>query len=263
MKTINFIIPLLFVGFIFMKAQVGIGVALPNTNARLEVTSTNKGVLLPRLALVSTNSASPLSAHVAGMTVYNTATNTSVPANPVYPGEYYNDGTQWLRKSSWNDARMITGGSITDPIALITADAAAETASNTTLSTVSFTLDRPSTVEFSANISTKYTASGSNTTPLSDGAIKLCTVNFQFTTAPTGVSTTAFFGDHSTAYTNSLSAAGTATGDVYLNPYSVANLPAGNYVLIVRGTVLSGTAFRIGFGGGTRDMIQIKATPLL
>lgn len=262
MKTINLIIPLFFAGFSFLSAQVGIGISLPNANSILDVTSTNKGILLPRLALVSTNNASPLSAHVAGMTVYNTATNISVPASPVYPGEYYNDGTQWLRKSAWNDARMITGGGITDPIALITADAVAETASTTTLSTVSFSLDRPSTVEFSANISTKYTASGSNTTPLSDGAIKLCTVNFQFTTAPAGVSTTAFFGDHSSSYTNSLSAAGTATGDVYLNPYSVANLPAGNYVLIVRGSVLSGTAFRIGFGGGTRDMIQIKATPL-
>ncbi|NML71764.1 hypothetical protein HHL23_18460 [Chryseobacterium sp. RP-3-3] len=262
MKTMNIIIPLLLVGFSFTEAQVGIGINSPNANAEVDVTSTNKGLLLPRLALVSTNSSSPLSAHVAGMTVYNTATNTSVPANPVYPGEYYNDGTQWLRKSTWNDARMITGGSISDPIALITTDVVAETASNITLSTVSFTLDRPSTVEFSANISTKYTASGSNTTPLSDGAIKLCTVNFQFTTAPAGVSTTAFFGDHSTSYTNSLSAAGTATGDVYLNPYSVVALPVGSYVLIVRGTVLSGTAFRIGFGGGTHDMIQVIATPL-
>ncbi|WP_223606016.1 hypothetical protein [Chryseobacterium sp. OSA05B] len=260
MKTMNCIIPFLLAGFSVAKAQVGIGIASPNTNARLEVSSTNKGVLLPRLSLVATNSASPLSAHIAGMTVYNTATNTSVPANPVYPGEYYNDGTQWLRKSTWNDARMITGGSISDPISLITADVVAETASNTTLSTVSFTLDRPSTVEFSANVSTKYTASGSNTTPLSDGAIKLCTVNFQFTTAPAGVSTTAFFGDHSTSYTNALSAA--VPGDVYLNPYSVVTLPVGSYVLIVRGTVLSGTAFRIGFGGGFRDMIQVRATPL-
>ncbi|RXM38953.1 hypothetical protein BOQ62_14825 [Chryseobacterium sp. CH21] len=262
MKTVNFIVPFLFVGFSIIRAQIGIGTASPNANAMLDVTTTNKGVLFPRVALVSTNSASPLSAHVAGMTVYNTVTNTSVASNPVYPGLYYNDGTQWLRKSTWNDVRSITGGSINDPISLITADVAAQTSLSTVLSTISFTLDRPSTVEFSANVSTRYTASGSNTTPLSDGAVKLCTVNFQFTTAPSGVSTTAFFGDHSTSYTNSLSAAGTVTGDVYVNPYGVVTLPVGSYVLNLRGSVLSGTAFRIGYGGGTRDMINIKATPL-
>ncbi|KAB1232339.1 hypothetical protein [Chryseobacterium viscerum] len=262
MKTVNFMVPFLLAGFSMIKAQIGIGTPSPNANAMLDVTSTNKGVLLPRIALVSTNSASPLSANVAGMTVYNTATNTSVASNPVYPGQYYNDGTQWVRKSTWNDARVITGGSISDPILLITADVAAETASNTVLSTISFVLDRPSTVEFSANVSTRYTASGSNTTPLSDGAVKLCTINFQFTTAPAGVSTTAFFGDHSSSYTNSFSAAGTATGDVYLNPYGVVTLPVGSYVLNLRGSALSGTAFRIGYGGGTHDMIQIKATPL-
>ncbi|PQA89987.1 hypothetical protein B0A69_21440 [Chryseobacterium shigense] len=262
MKKLNCVVPFLLAGFSLVTAQVGIGISSPNTNAEVDVTSTSKGLLLPRIALVSTNSASPLSAHVAGMTVYNTATNTSVAANPVYPGEYYNDGTQWLRKSTWNDTRMITGGGITDAISLTTADVVAETASTTILSTISFTLDRPSTVEFSADVSTRYTASGSNTTPLSDGAVKLCTLNFQFTTAPSGVSTTAFFGDHSTSYTTALSSAGTATGDVYLNPYGVITLPVGSYVLNLRGTTLSGTAFRIGYGGGTHDMIQIRATPL-
>ncbi len=262
MKKKNCVVGFLLVGFSLVTAQVGIGISSPNTNAALDITSTNKGLLLPRIALVSTNSASPLSAHVAGMTVYNTATNTSVAASPVYPGEYYNDGTQWLRKSTWNDARMITGGGINDAISLTTADVVAETASTTILSTISFTLDRPSTVEFSADVSTRYTASGSNTTPLSDGAVKLCTLNFQFTTAPAGVSTTAFFGDHSASYTTALSAAATATGDVYLNPYGVVTLPVGSYVLNLRGTALSGTAFRIGYGGGTHDIIQIRATPL-
>ncbi|WP_053082679.1 hypothetical protein [Chryseobacterium angstadtii] len=262
MKNTNFITPFLFAGFLFVEAQVGIGITSPDVNAGLDVTSSNKGVLLPRVALISTNNASPLSAHVAGMSVYNTATNTTVAASPVYPGEYYNDGTQWLRKSTWNDVRMVTGGGITDAISLTTADVVAQTASTTILSTISFTLDRPSTVEFNANVSTRYTASGSNTTPISDGAVKLCTANFQFTTAPTDVSTTAFFGDHSTSYTNSLSSASTSTGDIYLSPFAIVTLPAGSYVLNLRGIVLSGTAFRIGFGGGTRDLIQIRATPL-
>src|SRR5690606_4635868 len=59
-------------------------------NAMLDVEATNKGMLLPRLALQQTTNAAPLSAHGEGMTVYNTAT-----ANEVVPGFYYNDGTKW------------------------------------------------------------------------------------------------------------------------------------------------------------------------
>ena len=74
------------------SAQVKIGGTdgTPNANAMLDVEATNKGMLLPRLALEETTEAAPLSAHVAGMTVYNTAT-----ANDVVPGFYYNDGTKW------------------------------------------------------------------------------------------------------------------------------------------------------------------------
>src|SRR5690606_38623309 len=63
-----------------------------DANAMLEIEATDKGVLLPRVELESTTSASPLSAHVEGMTVYNTAT-----AGNVTPGQYYNDGTKWNR----------------------------------------------------------------------------------------------------------------------------------------------------------------------
>lgn len=74
---------------------VGIGTAAPNTNAALDISSTTKGVKLPSLALTATNNASPLSAHIAGMLVYNTATAGTAPNN-VVPGLYTNDGTQWI-----------------------------------------------------------------------------------------------------------------------------------------------------------------------
>lgn len=67
-----------------------------NENAALEVESNNKGLLLPRLALSATNSFAPLTAHVRGMTVYNTASAGTAPNN-VTPGYYYNDGTKWVR----------------------------------------------------------------------------------------------------------------------------------------------------------------------
>ena len=66
-----------------------------NANSLLELESTNKGLLLPRVALTQTTLPSPLSANVQGMTVFNTAT-----INDVAPGIYYNDGTKWLSVSS-------------------------------------------------------------------------------------------------------------------------------------------------------------------
>lgn len=77
-------------------AQQGIGTNNPNPNAALDIATTNKGLLIPRVALKKTTDASPLSAHVAGMTVYNTATTTS-GTNDVTPGYYVNDGVKWVK----------------------------------------------------------------------------------------------------------------------------------------------------------------------
>jgi hypothetical protein len=83
-----FLLPFLLI------AQVGIGTTTPNPDALLDVdASTNTGgLLLPRLGLTATTNVAPLSAHVAGMLVYNTATSMDVT-----PGYYYNDGGAWVR----------------------------------------------------------------------------------------------------------------------------------------------------------------------
>ncbi|WP_175622878.1 hypothetical protein [Chryseobacterium schmidteae] len=56
----------------------------------------DKGFLLTRLSLQATNLPNPLSAHVAGMVVYNTAIAGTSPNN-VSTGMYYNDGTKWIK----------------------------------------------------------------------------------------------------------------------------------------------------------------------
>jgi hypothetical protein len=62
-----------------------------NSSAGLDVDFATKGLLIPRIALISTVSASPLSAHVTGMLIYNTATT-----GDVQPGVYINEGTRWV-----------------------------------------------------------------------------------------------------------------------------------------------------------------------
>ncbi|MCW3162415.1 tail fiber domain-containing protein [Chryseobacterium oryctis] len=92
MKKFTTLLGLILYGvYSAQSGSVGINTPAPNSDAVLDVVSTNKGFLTPRMALTSTTSPSPLSAHVAGMIVYNTAT-----VNDVQPALYYNDGTKWV-----------------------------------------------------------------------------------------------------------------------------------------------------------------------
>jgi hypothetical protein len=94
-RTVLFIAVLFFA--LTAKAQVTIGSGLPpHDDALLDMnetgTASTKGMLMPRVALSSTDLSTPLISHVEGMTVYNTA-NTG----DVTPGFYYNDGIKWSR----------------------------------------------------------------------------------------------------------------------------------------------------------------------
>ena len=80
----------------FSFSQVGIGTSTPNSSAQLDVTSTTKGFLPPRVALTATNSTTPVTSPASGLLVYNTATAGTSPNN-VTPGLYYYDGTKWQR----------------------------------------------------------------------------------------------------------------------------------------------------------------------
>jgi hypothetical protein len=100
MKTTNYlvlIVGILLLSAINSQAQIKIGEnpTIINPSSILEIESTNKGILLPRIALQSTILPAPLASHVAGMIIYNTETAGTAPDN-VVPGFYYNDGTRWL-----------------------------------------------------------------------------------------------------------------------------------------------------------------------
>lgn len=95
------ILPLLLCFGFFAQisfAQVGINTtgAAPATPAMLDVSSTNKGLLIPRVALSASNSNAPIGANiVTSLLVYNTATAGTSPNN-VVPGYYYWNGTTWV-----------------------------------------------------------------------------------------------------------------------------------------------------------------------
>ena len=98
------------------QLKVGANPTTVNSNSVLEMESSNKGVLLPRVALTGTSSAAPLTAFVKGMIVYNTAAAGSGAA-AVSPGFYYCDGASWQKlvtagttdiKETWRNATTLT-----------------------------------------------------------------------------------------------------------------------------------------------------------
>jgi len=82
--------------------------AIPNASAGLDVNFTNKGLLIPRVALTQTTSNAPIGASVAtSLLVFNTAS-----VNDVTPGFYYWNGTIWVRfltGSASGDAWLLLG----------------------------------------------------------------------------------------------------------------------------------------------------------
>lgn len=77
------------------QVKVGDNVTTLAPGSLFEMESTNKGLLLPRVALTSTTVILPIlgtHAQAAGMVVYNTAT-----AGDVTPGIYSNDGAKWVK----------------------------------------------------------------------------------------------------------------------------------------------------------------------
>jgi subtilisin-like proprotein convertase family protein len=75
----------------------------PAPSAMLDVKSTNKGVLLPRVALSSAVDVSSIAAPATALIVYNTAT-AGTGTNAVTPGYYAWEGSRWNRLSNYADA---------------------------------------------------------------------------------------------------------------------------------------------------------------
>ncbi|MFI2741942.1 hypothetical protein ACG2LH_04320 [Zhouia sp. PK063] len=109
---------MLFVFHLF--AQVGINTTTPDPGSILDIKSTSKGLLIPRISLTSTTNQSPVtttdsSALTDGILVYNIATTSDVT-----PGFYYWKNTKWNRLSSENvsDNDWYTANSTSAPTSI-------------------------------------------------------------------------------------------------------------------------------------------------
>ncbi len=102
-KIIQFFIKKIALFFIItpllLNAQnVGIGTNNPASSAKLDITSSNSGLLIPRISLSDVSTGNPITAPEDGLLIYNT--NVSVTGGNG-TGFYYWNGTIWERLSSY------------------------------------------------------------------------------------------------------------------------------------------------------------------
>ncbi len=83
---------LLLITTLFAQAQVGIGTAIPAASAQLEVSSTTKGFLPPRMDSTQRNA---IVSPAAGLTIYNTTLN----AVQVYNGTVWSSTAHYIGES--------------------------------------------------------------------------------------------------------------------------------------------------------------------
>ncbi|MBT5404235.1 MAG: hypothetical protein HOL28_12375 [Crocinitomicaceae bacterium] len=101
--------------FVFLQStiygqNVGINTtgSAPDPSAMLDIEESSKGLLIPRVALSASNSASPITAPATSLLVFNTATAGSAPNN-VTPGYYYWNGSSWSRFNLAGDSWDLLG----------------------------------------------------------------------------------------------------------------------------------------------------------
>ncbi|MGY0408239.1 MAG: hypothetical protein ACWIPJ_07795 [Polaribacter sp.] len=99
---------ILFLDNSFTYAQVGIGTTNPDASSALDISATNKGLLIPRIALTGSKDKTTIENPAIGLLIYNTAVTTSTIPE-VSPGYYSWSGTAWVRFMLFSDIGLGRG----------------------------------------------------------------------------------------------------------------------------------------------------------
>lgn len=90
----------------YAQAQVGFGTSTPHKSAQIDIDSKDKGLLMPRVELVSlTNAVTPINTPAEGLLVYNTKIDTT---EQLEKGFYVWEGTTWKRFATQNELEAVS-----------------------------------------------------------------------------------------------------------------------------------------------------------
>jgi len=114
MKTpFGFVLLLVLVSLnIGAQNNIGIGTVSPDASARLDITATDKGILIPRVSLTNVSAVAPVTSPAAGLLIWNTNAGISGGSGI---GFYYWDGIQWESILSNTKGWNLGGNSGTNP----------------------------------------------------------------------------------------------------------------------------------------------------
>ena len=164
----------------------------PHSSAGLDVDFTNKGVLIPRVALTSRTDNATISSPQTSLLVYNTATAGTTPNN-VYPGYYYYDGSNWDRFITDRN-RTVLSGNITNNNAV----------ANTIADITGLSFDVTSGVKYKFRFYITYTSAATTT-------------GSRFCINGPGITSLFYYSTYSTS----------ATSSTFNNSLSTYNVPTG------------------------------------
>jgi len=86
---------------IYAQNNVGIGTNSPDASAVLDIMSTDKGLLIPRVSLDNAATAAPVTAPIEGLLIYNETGTES-------HGFWYWDGSQWVQVGAGGSSSCVT-----------------------------------------------------------------------------------------------------------------------------------------------------------
>ena len=98
MKKIFLFLLAFFFTVHIIAQNIGIGTSTPNTSAMLDITATNKGLLIPQVSLTGVNDNTTIPGPPTSLLIYNMS-NAGAGAGAVTPGYYYWDRLLliWIR----------------------------------------------------------------------------------------------------------------------------------------------------------------------
>lgn len=109
----KYVYPLLLLFILHRTAHAqnaGIGTAKPHASARLDITNTKKGLLIPRVALKSTTDVVTVPNPAVSLLVYNSASSAAGS------GYYYWSGSKWWKWLTETDAGGDLSGIFPNPV---------------------------------------------------------------------------------------------------------------------------------------------------